>query len=925
MSLPDQTDPFSTRAITELEPLLSPHDAIWDGFQFNKSLESRLLWLNQDGSELLPSLRSEVFQLDLHDIPLPGLADPASISTSDSENDYFQSLDGDILEDEGEDEEEATDIWALPEIQKRQRHNQLVSWDNFLDTRHQELSSGYLSEAATGILNGIIIASNKSTPRPIKPDVLVNAGYELCLGRDSVLFGWNEKDGVFAPQWQNLATHAYSPMLVQSCFEEFADVGLAIKDLTNSLRELDKSYSHLSSSRVAFLSASRSILHAIHRYLCDARPHIMSMLQLKGKISKTRTLLDILGQCHDALDHQQTQSLAVRSLLQKATIASLDYPSLSELLQITVSCTCRPFLAVLSEQIGLNPEQPQNSLDQPIDARLSGGEPWELLLEPNLKNVIRAAQESLGLLRKHAPDCCLLSTTAFRSSPLKALELDFSFQAVCELQSRAVAYEDAMRSLIVSAESSASTSTLDTPASESFGLGDSAVLQKVSANPFRLELNIFNTSAHLMEEIKDDELQDQVASYLEGQALGESRLPIAFEESFNLSITPLISAQHRLLSYSVLRLLFQEQNFLCHLDLQRSFHLLQNACFSSRLSTALFDSDQNSGESQRRTSASAGLRLQARDTWPPAGSEVRLVLMSILSDSLSLANGPLDQTISFSIRDMPLEELEKCRDVDSIHALDFLRLQYTAPNEILETVITASILDKYDRIFQYLLRTMRMQALTQSMLKDEIGQTSDKFNSRSCDWIIIEMHHFILTMADYSHNIAIESYWRQFEAVLDDAKTHIDNQEYEETLRAVQSLDHLRALHERTLDLILQALLLKQRQTRSRQILEEIYDVILQFSAERRKRLAPVAQGSQIDSSIENTMKRLRNDFRTKVLQFMDALRSGKQALNMTGKEGLEQLEDFGDDMDMFDCLLLRMDMSGYWTRQRGQVLTTAA
>ncbi|KIW73700.1 hypothetical protein PV04_01798 [Phialophora macrospora] len=916
MSLPDQTDPFSTGTIKELGPLPFPVDAIWDGFQFNKSLESRLLGLKESKSETLPSLKSEVFQLDLHDIPLSDLSGAASISTSDSENDYFQSLDGDTLEDE--DEDVTADIWVLPEIRKRRRHNQLVSWDNFLDTKHQELSSGYLSEAATGVLNGILVTSNNSTPRPVKPDILLHAAYELCMGRDSVLFTWNEQNQAFVPRWQNIAAHAYSPVLIQTCFEEFSNVGQRIKKLTHTIEGLDKSYSYMSSSRVAFLSASRSILHAIHRYLCDGRPNVVSLLQLKGRITKIGTLLDSIGQCHDALGQHKTQGLAVRSLLQKATIASLGHPTLSQLLQLTVLYTCRPFLDVLSEQIGLSP-------DQPADARFSGEEPWGLLLGSDFNNIIHEAQQSLSLLRKHALDCCLLSTTELRSSPLKAFDLGFSFQTICELQSRAVAYEEAMRSLIVSAESSASTSTLESPSSECFELAESAVLQRVSANPFRLELNIFNTSADLLEE-KHDELQGQVVSYLERPDLGELGLPIAFEESLDLSITPLISAQHRLLSYSVLRLLFQDQNFLGHLDLQRSFHLLQNGPFSSRLSTALFDSDQNSGETQRKTSASAGLRLQARDTWPPAGSEVRLVLMSILSESLSPEDRPLDESISFSIRDMPLEELEKCRDVDSIHALDFLRLQYTAPNEILEAVITPSILDKYDRLFQYLLRTMRMQALTQSMLKDEVAQWSDKFTGRSCDKVIIEMHHFITTMADYSHNIAIESYWRKFDAVLRQAKTHIDSQDYEDTLHAVKSLDHLRALHERTLDLVLHALFLKQRQVRSRQILEDIYAAILRFSAERRKSLAlPVnVQDRKTKTLGGSAMNRLRNDFRSKVLQFMDALRSGKQAFKVAGKDGLEELDDAGDEVDMFECLLLRMDMSGYWSRLKDHGLTTA-
>jgi hypothetical protein len=351
--------------------------------------------------------------------------------------------------------------------------------------------------------------------------------------------------------------------------------------------------------------------------------------------------------------------------------------------------------------------------------------------------------------------------------------------------------------------------------------------------------------------------------------------------------------------------------------------MLGNPFFSARLGTALFDSNEVSGEGQRKTGASTGLRLEARDSWPPAGSELRLVLMSILSDSFNVQDRPLEDCMSFSIRDMPTEELEKCRDVDSIHALDFLRLQYTVPNEILEVIITPQVLDKYDRIFQHLLRTMRLQAVTQRLLRDRVCASA---NQRVNDKLIIEMHHFISTLADYVHNIAIELIWRKFETVLREAKRHIDGQNYEKTMRAVKGLHHLHALHDRSLNDILSALLLKQKQTATRLILEDIYGVILRFAAERRTALESAGGDERSGTfSGEDTTKRLRDDFHTKVVQFINALSSssGSEAKHKSRRDRLEELDDAGEDVDLIECLLLRLDMSGYWARLRGHARTT--
>ncbi len=732
-------DPFSFSAIKLIDPFLLPPDTTWDGFEFHKSLESELLQLSERKAEDLPALKANVFQLSLVDVPLPDLSAAPTISTCDSDDDYFLSLDGDA------DEDGAEDIWNLPDIQKRRQQSQLASWDNFLVTSHEEPASAYLSETQPTVWHDLLVVRDQSPPRHVKPDVLMQAFFELVMGRNSVLFNWEEKNGAFVLQWQNITALGYSTMLVQSCFDEFSNIGTGIRRLMRSTEAFNNAPARIPARNIAFLSASRSILYALNKHLCERSPGILSILQLKGKITKTGMMVHMLNQWHEALEVQQEQPLALRTLLQVATESSLRYPLLGQVVQAIVLRTCGPVLLLLAKQIGL-------SCAQPMDTQSAEDDIWEHLLGSMCTNAIHEVRQSLRLLKAHASGCSLLTTNAFRTTPLMTLGLGFSFETICELQLRATAYEDAMKSLVVSAESSTSTSALETPASDSFELEKLVDRSMSSFQPFRLDLKLFDTESHVTEEINDGNLQEYIVEYLEDQNSEEADLPLGFEESISLSILPLVTAQHRLLSFSVLRVLFQDQNLLSHLDLQRQVHLLGNGLFSSRLSTALFDSDQTSGEGQRRTGASTGLRLHARDSWPPAGSELRLVLMSILSDSLSAQHRPLEECISFAIRDMSSEDLEKCRNVNSIHALDFLRLQYTAPNEILEAVITPEILDKYDRITQHLLRTMRLQAVMQSMLRDSAGDASDRSHK-----VVVEMHHFISTMADYCHNIVIEN------------------------------------------------------------------------------------------------------------------------------------------------------------------------
>ncbi|KFY43748.1 hypothetical protein V495_03793, partial [Pseudogymnoascus sp. VKM F-4514 (FW-929)] len=183
-----------------------------------------------------------------------------------------------------------------------------------------------------------------------------------------------------------------------------------------------------------------------------------------------------------------------------------------------------------------------------------------------------------------------------------------------------------------------------------------------------------------------------------------------------------------------------------------TFSLLGSGVFASRLAHALFDPTLETAERQRGVARQGvmGLRLGTRGkgrgsgetgSWPPGGSELRLVLAGVLGESYAAISPPrpnsrpgsaklppapaaafgvavsaatyntpatLPGDLSFGVRSMTTAEMEACLDPSSLSALDFLRLVYKPPAP-LDAVITPSCLFMYDRAFRALLRCLRVQ------------------------------------------------------------------------------------------------------------------------------------------------------------------------------------------------------------------------
>ncbi|KMK62702.1 Gamma-tubulin complex component [Aspergillus fumigatus Z5] len=349
------------------------------------------------------------------------------------------------------------------------------------------------------------------------------------------------------------------------------------------------------------------------------------------------------------------------------------------------------------------------------------------------------------------------------------------------------------------------------------------------------------------------------------------------------------------------------------------FQLLGDGFFASRLSHSLFDPEMESGERRSgvvRSGVHTGLRLGNRDTWPPASSELRLVLIGLLSDcnmderldnssnAEFLRERELPGGLSFSIRDLTDEEIVKCKDPHAIEALDFLRLEYT-PSPVLETIITQRSLDQYDRLFKHLLRLIRMVSVVKGLIRDSTARSSLSGDTRSLfQRFRIDCQHFVLAVSDYCFHVGVGSSWQSFQATLSRIEYCLEQGDIDGVIEAAHSVAWLRRYHEDTLDQMLFALFLSKRHAEAAKLLEKIFGTILTFAPlSRLDGLEGVRHGS------EDTIVQLYTTFRKQTSAFVGYLR---------GLDGVKASSKFAsrsraEPISIFERLLVRLDMKRYY------------
>lgn len=837
------------------------------------------------------------------------------------------------------------DPW-LPHGQAPIKAPEFKSWNGFHASISDQGFSSMMTEAGTSTYNSFLLSQDN--PLGIKPhdsyETLDPHGLLACLlalslGRESVLFCWDGDKRVFVPTIESINVPGYSADALTGIVRLCAACGEANRSLQSFVA---KTYATATvPSRVALANALDKLIRIVHDEVGTRGLRARSLLQLQSMLRPVFALLSYFQRLVAKIKRNMDDSVILSLIFNEAQSVGFRESFLRDTMSEILCMVSRPWTDLVEEWVGLRKEHGLSiskdgqgkgfiRVDNNVwidDQGFELEEPDYFLDMDNMPafvpdEVAQAIFETgrnLRFLQTSHPENPLASLSAASVQTLPRLEWQYSWEAITNLEQKALAYQRA-----VSEALRLRTSEIRKDSQEMTGnrLEDEPTLLFFGKDETSLEETVLASIAQLNQPVQISN-EDRLTNILKNQ-LFESRdedESTGTEFSPHWSLLPLLSfgppvyAQAHLINRECLRLLYSEHDIRKHLELQRAFQLLGNGVFSSRLSNALFNPEMDTTERQAGVSKSGGtmgLRLAGRENWPPASSELRLALMGVLSDSYRHMNdsglndcAELPGELSFAIRHLSQEEMEKCMDLDSLEALDFLRMSYKPPSA-LRPILTPAILVKYDKIFKMLLRILRMLFVVDQLFRDLalVSRFTEPYDS--CLRFRIEAHHFVSSVARYFHDTGIDKPWQAFEAWLDRVEVKMKTTNTDSESFAV-SPDRLGEQHERTLDEIMTALFLRKRQQPILSLLEEILGLILRFGKQMTQR----TQGVEVP---EQETADLYTQFRSKIEVFMSVCKG------MSEKSGYGQKWEIGSSGKLEEnpivMLLLVLDMSGYHVKR---------
>lgn len=319
-------------------------------------------------------------------------------------------------------------------------------------------------------------------------------------------------------------------------------------------------------------------------------------------------------------------------------------------------------------------------------------------------------------------------------------------------------------------------------------------------------------------------------------------------------------------------------NFQAHLLLLRSYLLVTAPPFRSRLAAALFsDSDSCEVDAKAHSMAVRSLHrrpastkkpgdrvetqpwavglapaLLERETWPPVGADLSFFLRTVIVDSFEgenradlAAEGEEDQDspviggpgkgrrkvieeaeyrLGFAIRDLPAGTgKEKWLNPLSIEALDFLYMDYKPPHPV-DVLITPEILSKYQRMFAFILRLMRVESALGALFRMTRSTSNPLFpdltpaRKRLFHFRFVA-HSFVSNLSSYVFDTVIKGNFDPFVARL----SHSSSPEFSDVFALAKA-------HSVLLDDILSACLLRSGQKAVGEVLRCALELILELA-----------------------------------------------------------------------------------------------
>ena len=904
-------DPFAFETLLSLPALSAQPSSAWHALDLDRHGFGGIFRQPDVKSHGLQELHSEYFQLQIHHTPLPEI-ESASVSSAPSDVDDIPETNDTVNEDALKYNE---DIWTLHDVTQPRVQTALTSWDHFLQPSHVEPRAAYLSEAGPAAFDAVheqgLRRAGKYLPSKVaRSDKFIDALFELGCGRESGLFQWQKRKMAFERRTVEFGLLGTSQDVQDALIETFNTTGSSMRRLIDFTEE-NAGLSESQRLQIALSSAISLVVYSLMRIMEEQRHSVRSLPQLQELFHKPHLLVESLTTLVKIARSGAQASEIIVELMNESQQLSSGTVWLENILSEIVIRAATPWTNDIANFIGISPPATRESAMQ--HSRSDSDHRSNIILAsssrilpPEMSRLLAECETSIHLLQVHQPEHPLL--TGIEVGPWPSLSWECSWDAMEKLQSQADKYERSVEKAIKTFTQGSMEPDGETEAATTVPPNCDHFSQDPETELVNLDSSIrWNKYLGTEQRMESDGLDELVWKALSTDEECSSALAPPLKQTLTISIFPLLKAQYRLLSCSVVHLLFKGHGFRSHLRLHRQFQLLGDGSFASRLSQALFDPDQYSGEGRRKGQGKTGLRLQTRETWPPASSELRLVLRGVLAESFRLEhvgtskseNQKLSDAMSFAIRDLSDVELEKCRDANSIHALDFLRLQYKPPSTLLETVLTSSSQKKYDRIFKHLLLLLRIRSVALSLVRSVSGRNC-KLAMGSDHRFRLETQFFISTLAEYSANVAIGAAWARFEGLVDKVEKCLNSSDFDRAIIVIGSLQGLTDMHDEALNSILRALCLDRKQVQVRELLEDVFGLILRFAA-------MVRSDDTTSDDHNEKVQTMYKEFRKKVGRFIRYLQAQSHAATSASATG-------DGEAVAFEQLLVRLDMFGYYS-----------
>ncbi|KAF5351850.1 hypothetical protein D9756_007722 [Leucocoprinus leucothites] len=391
-----------------------------------------------------------------------------------------------------------------------------------------------------------------------------------------------------------------------------------------------------------------------------------------------------------------------------------------------------------------------------------------------------------------------------------------------------------------------------------------------------------------------------------------------------------------------------ELNFRSHLVLLRDFLLLTSSPFKLKLSFALFsDNEDYEIDNKNRTLSLQTLRqrkqitestqpwaiglasaLLEREIWPPVGADLSFFLRTVIVDSLEYPQGgdnlpkqvvtDASWRLGFAIRDLPTGPgRDKWLNPLCVEALDFLYMDYKPPHP-LEVLIPHEVLSKYQRMFTFLLRLIRIEHALHAVQRILRSITAPIFPTLTPARKLTLHFRFVAqsfmnALSSYVFDTVIGGNFNPFLAEL--VLHH--NEDGTQQQRRFSDVFELAKRHSNLLDDILSACLMRSGQRAAGDLLRQTTEIVLEFSV----LIGELRRGRLQEYEAASLVEDLYGKFRAKMAILTKVLKGlvEKSTSRSYAEHFFIGQTNLPGGLEALHHLLLRIDTSEWWTSTSNQ------